>query len=290
MRSRRPSTIEDPIIEYKSFEEFKLVDTAPVGRFSIDFKGLPVDFLYENRGYNTTVVGFHGAIMATVDLPFHTAAGVMTNVKANRLAVSDPSLLLGNGLKLGWFAGSTQQTGLQGFIESVIRQLGKICKVEHLVFFGASGGGFSALEMSSRFPKSLAVPMNPQTSITKYHPPAVALYVEVAWNGVEPFTEDQELTRHNLVESYPSDPVNTIAYIQNSRDKVHIREHQGPFLNKVGQSDRVWQLMDAWGDLKRTGHTTPPKWLCAIILEKVVDSNGEWENGLHSAGFQQVAI
>lgn len=276
----------DPLVDYASLEDFERVETVPAGRFAIQFNGLPVDFLYDDHGYKTTVVAFHGAILTTVDLPFHTGAGVIDKVKANRLAVSDPSLLLGNDLKLGWFGGSTQQIGLQDFVEKVIRKVSNKSGVQHLLFFGASGGGFSALEMSSRFPGSLAVPMNPQTSITMYHPPAVALYVEVAWGDVSPFTDDQRLLCHNLVDRYPADPINTIAYIQNSRDKVHIRDHQQPFYDKVGNSSKVWQLMDTWGDPKRTGHTTPPKEIVADVLAKIAESNGDWETSLRSAGFR----
>lgn len=289
MRLRRPDSAEDPLVEYPSFEEFEKTKNPPNGRFSIEFKNLPVDFLYENRGYATTVVIFHGAILTTVDLPFHTAAGVMSGVKANRLTVSDPTLLLGNDLKLGWFAGSTQQVGLQRFIETVIRKINELASVNHVVFFGASGGGFSALEMSARFVGSLAVPMNPQTSITKYHQPSVALYVDVAWGSIPPFTEGNDLLTHDLVDSYPNNPVNTVAYIQNSRDRVHIRDHQRPFFAKVGQSPNVWQLMGAWGEPKQTGHTTPPKEISANILAKAAESNGDWQTGLVASGFHRVA-
>lgn len=271
--------------EFLSIEEFDSLAEMPSGRFAIPYKGIPVDFLYDNRGYDTTVICFHGAVDIKVNLPWHTAEGVMKEVSANRLAISDSTLLISEGLKLAWFGGSSQQIGLQGFIEQVIRVVNEKTGVHHLVFFGGSGGGFSALEMSERFPGSLAIPMNPQTSISKYVASHVMRYVEGAWDGDMPFTQDQDLLRHDLSALYSEKPLNTIGYVQNTRDDFHIAEHQKPFLEKVGNSGKVWKLMDAWGDPTRSGHVTPPKATTAKFLATIVASDGDWEHGLTEAGF-----
>lgn len=287
MRSRRPHTLGDPLVEYSSIEEFESSAGIPCGRFSVMFKGIPVDFLYDNRGYDTTIVCFHGAVDVKVNLPWHTAEGVMKDVAANRLAISDPSLVLGDGLKLAWFGGSSKQVGLQGFIEQVIRAVNNKASNQHVVFFGGSGGGFSSLEMSERFSGSLALPMNPQTSIAKYVASHVNRYVDKAWASERPFTEDQALLRHDLPALYPEIPPNTIGYVQNTRDSFHIEEHQKPFIERVGASGKVWTLMEAWGDPARSGHVTPPKEVTAKFLKVVAACNGEWETGLKIAGFTQ---
>lgn len=288
MRLRRVSTEEDTVIEYSSFEEFNEGTLVPNGRFSVIFNGIPVDFLFENRNFSTTVVGFHGAVQTTVDLPFHTGEGVMRTVNANRIAVSDPSLIFGNDLKLGWFAGSNRQVGLQEFIGRVLRCIFQKTSAKNLIFFGASGGGFSAIEMSLRFHGSLAVPMNPQTSITEYHQPAIDLYVDTAWDGVDPFSENQQKLNHNLVDLYPEFPDNIIAYIQNTRDKVHIKNQQLPFYEKVGKSPNIWHLMDSWGSPKITGHTPPPKELVTSVLQVLAESDGQWDIALKTLGFSRV--
>ncbi len=285
MRDRRPSTSDDPVTEYANLNDFESIATVPSGRLAIYFNEVPVDFYFDDRGFSTTVVAFHGAVMTSVDLPYHIGAGVMENVSANRISISDPSLNFGGDLKLGWFAGSAVQIDLQGFLARVVAKIAAASKTDNLVFFGASGGGFSALEMSRRFAGSLAVAINPQTSISKYWKPAVDRYVGIAWNGRSPFSARPKQLVHDLVTEYRDVPENTVAYIQNKRDTHHVKEHQRPFLEKTKSSGKIWELSGTWGHAKSTGHTPPPKDLTAAILTKVVDANGEWESGLKQAGF-----
>lgn len=285
MRERRLSTSDDPVTEFSNLNEFEASTTIPSGRIAIGFKGIPVDFLFEDRGYTTTVIAFHGAVMTTVNLPYHIGSGVLADVPANRISISDPSLTLGGELKLGWFAGSEDQLGLQEFLGAVVAKIADTSNTENLVFFGASGGGFSALELSRRFPSSLAVAINPQTSISKYWKPAVDLYVEVAWRGKNPFVPNSTQLVHDLVETYPEYPNNTIAYIQNRRDTPHVKNHYRPFVDKIKDSGRVWELIGSWGNVGTTGHTPPPKDITAMILNQVASSNGKWDIGLNQAGF-----
>jgi len=211
----------------------------------------------------------------------------MEGIRANRLAISDPSLALDSSfnLTLGWHAGSSAQPRLQYFIETVIRRIQEVTGISNLVFVGGSGGGFASLEMSRRFPGSVVVAMNPQTSIGKYLPFAVRRYLDLSWDGVAVLDEISKYSTHDLVEGYPRVLNHTVAYVQNTRDTFHIENHQIPFFEKIGESPRVFMLMDAWGDPEGTGHVVPPHSLVRNVVRHLVAANGGWKRTLVDLGF-----
>lgn len=263
---------------------------VPQGRFVVPDRGVPVDFLYEPvANAKTTVIFFHGAVLGTISLPWHPGERIVENVRANRLAISDPSLALDDShrLTLGWHAGSSQQPALQRFIELVVRRISEVTGIQNLVFIGGSGGGFAALETSRRFGGSVVVAMNPQTSIGRYNPEAIDRYVDLSW-GVDSLQDISPFATHDLVQAYPSHPTNTVAYVQNTRDKNHVEFHQIPFFEKVGESRDVLMLMDSWGDPEGSGHVIPPRNTVRDIVRYLVASNGEWRKALVGLGFNHL--
>src|SRR5699024_5605609 len=155
MRERRPATASDLVTEYESFEHFVIRGQVPVGRFSIEYEGIPVDFLYEPvENARTTAVFFHGSTKRDVSLPSFSGSRIVEGIPLNRLSISDPSLTADEScrLTLSWFAGSHRQSNLQYFLETVIRRVFQVTGARHRIFMGSSGGGFASLEMSRRFP------------------------------------------------------------------------------------------------------------------------------------------
>lgn len=278
----------NPVHEFLSLEHYLSAGMAPTGRFVVPHEGVPVDFYYEPvEGARTTVVFFHGAALGSVSLPWHPGRRAMDGVRANRLTVSDPTLALDDSytLRLSWYVGSTVQPQLQYFIETVFRRVLEVTGIEHVMFFGASGGGFAALEMSRRFPRSIAMVMNPQTSVGRYNIGAVNRYLKLGWDGAKSLDEISPYATHDLVEAYQPVMHHTVAYVQNTRDTMHINNHQIPFLEKVGESPKVFMLMDAWGDPAGTGHVTPPTDIARRITRHLVACNGDWRQRLVQLGF-----
>lgn len=291
MRKRRPGTRTDPVQEFDSFDHFLSSGGVPSGRFTIPNEHVPVDFLYTPvEGAKTTVIFFHGATTGHVNLPWHPGKRVMEGIRANRLAISDPSLALDDSysLTLAWHVGSSSQPRLQYFIENVIQRIQQVTGIEHLMFVGGSGGGFASLEMSRRFPRSVAVAMNPQTSISRYNKGAVKRYLNLSWDGANSLDEISKHATHDLVAAYPTVLNNTVAYIQNTRDSAHIQNHQIPFIEKVGDSPKLLMLMDAWGDPTGTGHVTPPHSVVRNIVRHLVAANGNWRKALVGRGFNHL--
>lgn len=290
MRARRPGTPQEPVKEFEDYEHFESSGEVPSGRFVIPYNGVPVDFLYEPvEGAKATVVTFHGSTKKDVNLPIFAGNNIMKGLPANRLAICDPSITLDSSheLILSWFMGSSQQPRLQFFLETTIRRIKEITGAPRLIFFGSSGGGFASLEMSRRFPGSVVFAMNPQTNLQNYYWPLRDRYLELCWNGMTCLDELPAFVNHDLIDIYPSVLNNTVAYVQNTRDKHHIENHQLPFLDKVGGNRRVFSYMGAWGDPHGKGHVAAPKEVVRPILEKLIDSRGAWRDALLDLGFTQ---
>lgn len=284
MRERRPATTDAPVAEYPSIDAFLNTESVPSGRFTVVYEDLPIDFQYEHRDSQTTVVSFHGAAQTNISLPWFVGKGVLQDVEANWLAVSDPTLLLDAELKLSWYAVSQQQPNLQGIVAAVVRHVAQVSGTKHHIFFGSSGGGFASLEMGRRFPGSLALPVNPQTAIRRYGQKVRQHYVDVAWNGETPLVPGSPIV-HDLPEVYNQEFPCTVGYIQNSWDAIHISKHLLPFFRTVDDHSSLHLLLGAWGDPAIDKHVPPDKPQLVQIFSALVAAEGDWVPALEQVGF-----
>lgn len=139
----------------------------------------PLNFYFHDKGAETTIVTFHGALPDTpVDrLPFWAGYGITQSIPANLLFFSDPSLYLDTRLKPSWFTGNTLQPNLQTDITKIIHHL---CQGKRIILFGASGGGFAALEQATKLKGCTALVSNLQTDIFEYHSEYYSDYLAIA--------------------------------------------------------------------------------------------------------------
>lgn len=274
-RARHIDYSRHKVTAYADVDRFLAVGEMPAGVLCVGGV-LPIDMHHVPSDGPTMVVCFHAALVGEVRLPFLTGAGVTADLPASRLSLSDPTLYLSDDLALSWYAGSRHQPDLQDRLAQVVRHTATVTGARHLVFFGASGGGFAALEMAHRFPGSLALVMNPQTSILRYHPEPVARYTATAWGGTMGDT-----ARADLADVYATDADVTVAYMQNATDTFHIDNHLAPFLSAHADQARVHTLMGEWGE----GHVVPPKDLIRSVLTAAVAANGKWSGALDGQGF-----
>ncbi|SDS35232.1 hypothetical protein SAMN04489719_2124 [Agrococcus carbonis] len=232
--------------------------------------GLPIDLQVNDRGYDVTIVSLHGAVTPDFRLPYMAGQGVTKDIPANRIFISDPSLMLDPGLNLAWFAGSSRQrvqSALQAILQRIIDDRPE---VRRWIFFGSSGGGFASLFFASRFPGSYAVVSNPQTSIAKYSAAAVENYARIAFGieGANPITRIPIDVIDDLVSVYRRPVDTTVLYAQNAADHFHLVNHAAPFFEALHPENRVWWLRgEDWG----AGHTAPPKTIFEAILRAAVD-------------------
>ncbi|WP_284979719.1 hypothetical protein [Arthrobacter sp. fls2-241-R2A-200] len=283
----RPRVIDPTkhnITKYAGVDLFLKKETIPPGYQIIVENGLPIDVIAQNRGSDTTVVFFQGAIDKTWTLPAFGGMGVSKDVPVNRVFISDPSLVLTDRLNLGWFVGNSRMNTQQHLL-AIIRHIADVWGDQRLVFFGASGGGFASLFFSAHFPGSLAIVSNPQTDIAKYELPAVERFAEVCYGvtGEDPMSQLPDGATTNLVDLYRTPRGNTVAYMQNSADFDHVEDHLNPFLAASHPENKIYVLMGEWGE----GHVAPPKDVHVQALS--VAASQDWADGFSKMGFVPAA-
>lgn len=262
-----------PVRTFESVEDFLDVEEIPHGTFSIIYGGVPIDFQYEDRGYETTAIFFQAAVSAKVQkLPVFLGKSFSTDPKINRLFVSDPTLYLNERIRLGWYAGSSTQPMLQDVLADVFL---KISGNRRTIYFGASGGGFAALAFSALHSGTLAIAVNPQTSIADYTALAVARWTDLAWGYDNEATGRLEIpnTLSNLRPLYSTKLDNYVLYVQNTGDTTHVNDHWEPFFATLNPSNHVTPIIAFSGE----GHVTPPADYLTALLHLAADTES-WQD------------
>jgi hypothetical protein len=270
------------ITAHQSVGRFLAAPKVGPGFHVIEHGNLPIDVLVQDRGHKTTVVFLHGAVRADQSLPVITGLGVSREVPVNRIFISDPSLLLGADMNLGWYAGSSEQR-LQQVLQDIVAKVVSSFGSERLVFFGPSGGGFAVLYLSAHFPGSLAVALSPQTNIARHaQADAVSRYAEACFgvSGEDPVGRLPYSVTTNLSDIYSRPLQNTVAYVRNANDGSYTEQHRDPFVKNLHPGNRVFEFAgSSWG----AGHAAPPRDLVEGILH--VASGDDWAAGLEGLGF-----
>ncbi|GAA4106220.1 hypothetical protein [Enteractinococcus coprophilus] len=273
------------VTEFSSLEDFVNHEVVPAGISTIYVGGIPIDILISPGSAKTTIFFFHGAIQPHFTLPVLSGLGISGGLAANRVFISDPSLVLDEKLMLSWYAGNEHQPDLQQDLLTIMEKIVTSLDSERTIFFGGSGGGFAALYFASYFAESLALVFNPQTDIAQYSRGAVRDYALRAFdiNQDEPRPLDKLPVGvvTDLCTHYMKSRPNSVAYMQNMADKVHVEKHLTPFWNAVDADTEVFLLTDHWRD----GHTPPPKELLSEILNVAVSAT-DWRVSLNAFGFR----
>ncbi|MGP9604651.1 hypothetical protein ACT3SY_17775 [Brachybacterium sp. AOP42-E1-35] len=252
----------DPAVHhlYHSLEEFLGAPEPPAGILTIEHGGLPLDVRYDPRGASTTLVVFNAALGSPNTVhPAFMGDNISADLDINRIFIADPTLYLDDTLAVAWYAGNRFQ-GLQQVIPRVIRKLAG--PEQRVILFGPSGGGFAALYFASTLAGSLAIPVNPQTSIKAYGPKGSGMYAEAAFGFVGEDAIDAVPVTTDLVELYSAPVDCRVWYVQNTGDRGHVINHMRPFLDRLDPSNSVQSVTLYAGD----GHKAPPKDVLVRIL------------------------
>lgn len=261
------------VSEFASVSQFLNVTQVPAGVSTIHADDVPIDLLVHPAASETTIVFFHGAIESHFTLPVLSGLGISGGLGANRVFVSDPSLVLDDELMLSWYAGNVHQPDLQHTLTVILKKVAASLGSQRVVFFGGSGGGFAALYFASHFRNSLALVFNPQTNIAKYKQRPVSDFVTKAFNvdadQCDPLSQLPLEVVSDLCHLYSTSRNTQIAYMQNLNDDAHVRSHLGPFLATMHAETKVLLLTERWND----GHSPPPKELLSQVLNLSVTSS-----------------
>ncbi|MBC9821929.1 DUF6270 domain-containing protein [Terrabacter sp. MAHUQ-38] len=244
------------------------------GLVTLITEAAPVDLLVEDNQASTTVVSLHASMgQKPMDLPIFTGRSVTEGLPVNRIFVSDASLCLDPELKLGWYLGGTG-LDLTRLLHDAISAIQVGFGARHLVFFGMSGGGFASLNLSHTFPGSLAVPVNAQTRIADYHPPAWQAFAAACLGAVGAEAALAALDAHpraDLRRVYAGGFDNSVIYLQNSQD-AHVTTQLRPWLQALPTHDGVHLLLREWG----RGHVPPTARELRSLMQDVAPVDGDW--------------
>lgn len=275
------------VTEWNSVENFTTASSIPAGVNSISSGGVPIDVMFQPKGERTTVVVFNGAPDGATRLPHLVGGGALKGVPANRILLSDPSLYLSPDLTLAWFAGSAAQPALQSDLAKIIDTMLRSSGCQNVIFFGSSGAGFAALAYSKQFPGSACVAVNPQTRVDRYYAELRDRYVRLAWNA-ENITLLPRQVRIDMVDEYARGFTNHVAYIQNTRDSFHVRNHQEPFIAGARGRGALYVGGAAWGASSDDGHVPPPEEVLSRIFASLTECDGRWDQGIESLGLTRL--
>lgn len=258
--------------EFDSPERFLATDCRKTGLYSIRHaENVYTDVLYWNQKSNVTIVCFNGAGFPSDNVrPGFNGTSMFRSWrnenKANFLFIHDATLYLDSGLSLAWYGGS-QDFPYQDQLEILIRKFVEVDPPHHLVFFGVSGGGHTALNYSARFPGSIAVAGNPQTNVDNYLDWAKNKYYQTCWSKPdEPGVIDNSGFLHDMVSVYARAPQNFAYCLVNVNDRHHVKDHLVPLIEAAHNTLNIRTLLRHWGK----GHTAcPPEFFLEFFKELI---------------------
>lgn len=132
--------------------------------------GQHLDALLVNKESDTMVVAFHGALdRKTHAIPRFERLRTLNELPVSTLYVGDPTLWMGEHLRLSWYVGWLEFDAQRVIAEWAVAAALRV-GASHVIFTGSSGGGFAALQVSALVPGSMALPFNPQTMVYQYRP------------------------------------------------------------------------------------------------------------------------
>lgn len=208
----RPSLT--PLVEYRAqFETYDELMGVPIKRFSsmedLQFDphvearyivndprySLPVDvLLVPRRDSKRLLVGLHGAEgRANADLPKFQFVRSFKTRSESLMFIADSTLLQGNEINIGWYAGN-RDTPLAALAAEAVRKAGEALKIDETLLLGHSAGGFGAVVIGTMVPNSRAISVNGQTVVDRYEPWTVRNLRTFAFPDCE--TEEEMMARY----------------------------------------------------------------------------------------------
>lgn len=206
----------------------------------------PLESMLINRGNDTLVVSFHGALdRDKFTIPRFERVSTLLERPFNILAFADPGLHYHSRIQLTWFTGPPSVDYFT-IIAERIKAAAKATGSTKVILSGSSGGGFAALQIAPLLEGSVALVFNPQTQIHKYILPNGSVWAQRNYlNEIAPSlwpSTPEDLGKVNwttplkdrlsAVERYQSSPDTHVVYATNFHDWHH-KQHFIPFRDSL---------------------------------------------------------
>jgi hypothetical protein len=245
-----------------------------------------LDALFVNQKSDVLIVSCHGALpRQTTTLPRFERLRTFLNTTHSSLYFGDPTLHLNEQLGLAWYTG-WKERDIYPILADWSQKAAEASGADKIIFLGSSGGGFASMQVATYVPNSLAVPLNPQTTIWRYQPKGSLGYARnyirnvmpdlTPEGGVKNLTNDDDWSvplkeRASTLIRY-SEPVdNYVYYAQNLNDTFHVTDHYEPFKQVIESGpnrDRV-QFFTYEG---QHAHASPRR----PVFEEIMNNALEW--------------
>lgn len=252
-------------------EEFYrlLADPETSGTFFVRIAGAEVPIRIKRGRSNDLIFTFTGSVRReTHTLPRFSGFEAQKYVDATVVGFADPSLAISETIYCAWYAGHEgleTQVVLAGMIDRIIA----ILRPRRTVFLGGSAGGFAALFFSRSVAGSVAVVSNPQTDLERHPLHHQQMYRRECRPTLPSDVSLRTVIVSNLAAAYAESFLNTVIYLQNGADRLHIARHLTPFLAAFDQDglERMLLKVGFWGGL---AHATVPatewgSWIRAVL-------------------------
>lgn len=156
--------------QIRSLDDVRFLSGVGASRYRYTYEnGFFLDSFFSNKGGETLIVQFHGAIdRGRTVLPRFERLATLLETEFSSIIFADPTLWINEIIQLAWYTGVPGQK-VQENIAFIVTQVAQRFGFKKIICIGASGGGFAALQVSALLPGSVSVAINPQTSISNYY-------------------------------------------------------------------------------------------------------------------------
>jgi pimeloyl-ACP methyl ester carboxylesterase len=232
-------------------------------KLRVDCQGTPIQVQVSRRKNNRLLVLFHGAVKPDrrhLVTEFNTPR-LAKLVDANVVAVTDPSLERSPTLTAAWYTGH-EGFPAQRLLAKLFKQIQDRLKITRSVYVGGSAGGFAALYYSWVSPGSVAVAVNPQTSLSRHRTAHQLNYRTACWPSLTSDALLSTVIHEDLSHLYRKRVPNAVVYLQNSMDPFHLRNHLAPFVGAIRQADLAKVVTDVrfWGTVGHSNSIPRQAW------------------------------
>ncbi len=187
-------------------------------------------------------VQLNAAKKPSAELPIFSRWNYGEVLGAHVLSICDPTFFLNSAILVGWYLGNREENATAG-LPAIAAQCAARLDIppDRIVFYGSSGGGFSAIQAAAASPNGRAISINPQIGLQHYGRRATENYYKnVAGCGSQAEAQKVFGERWNVIDSVRRSISEgrrpKIVIVQNINDWYHFEKHFKPFAQAFGLS------------------------------------------------------
>jgi hypothetical protein len=224
-----------------NMEELKLAQFPLDELFSlqVNHNNVKYEFLVRFSSINKNLIcfgsGSYDPKRENISPPIYRRHSWQKEFEESVIYYNDPTLYNDPNLTLGWGVGKNEEWYLP-VIADIIRILAKKNGIEHenILFFGSSGGGFTAIILSTFIKNSTVMVNNPQILLTKWKG-LFNTMIEKCFENMDLETILKEYgCRFDVIELFKCEKyMPKITYIVNIDSKDDILNHFTHFINSL---------------------------------------------------------